>query len=358
MTRVEIAGEDFLIDGKPTYAGREWQGHRIEGLLLNSRMVQATYDDLNPETRGRWAYPDTGEWDPERNLEEFLAMLPEYRRYGLLGITVNLQGGSPEGYSKAQPWDNSAFDPEGALRPAFMDRLRRILDRADELGMVVIVGYFYFGQDERLRDEAAVRRAVEDATRWLLAGGWANVIVEINNESDVPRYEHEILQPQRVHELIALAKGITHEGRRLLVGTSFVGWNRVERAPAADLNISDAVFASSDFLLLHGNAAHDPGRVAEMVRKARAWPRYHDRPIPIVFNEDDHFNFEQPVNNFVEATEGHASWGYFDPGDGAGGAGARSNYQDGYQLVPVNWGINTARKQGFFRLVGEMTGEG
>jgi hypothetical protein len=346
MTRVEIAGEDFLIDGKPTYPGREWHGHRIEGLLLNSRMVQATFDDLNPETRGRWAYPDTGEWDPERNLQEFLAMLPEYRHHGLLGITVNLQGGSPEGYSREQPWDNSAFTSEGALRPAFMDRLRRILDRADELGMVVIVGYFYFGQDERLQDEVAVRRAVEGTTRWLLAGGWENVLVEINNECDVPRYEHAILQPQRVHELIALAKEITHEGRRLLVGTSYGG----RRIPG------DAVAAVSDLLLLHGNGVTDPAYIADMVARTRALPSY--RPMPIVFNEDDHFNFEQPANNFTVAIEHRASWGYFDPGDGAGGAGARSNYQDGYQLVPVNWGINTERKKGFFRLVGEMTGEG
>ena len=33
MTRVAIRGEDFLIDGRPTYAGRAWRGHRIEGLL-------------------------------------------------------------------------------------------------------------------------------------------------------------------------------------------------------------------------------------------------------------------------------------------------------------------------------------
>ena len=101
-----------------------------------------------------------------------MAALPEWRRNGLLAFTVNLQGGSPEGYSKAQPWENSAFDPDGNLRPAYMSRLARILDRADELGMVAIVGYFYFGQDQRVKDEAAVRRAVTNATNWLLDGGY------------------------------------------------------------------------------------------------------------------------------------------------------------------------------------------
>jgi hypothetical protein len=37
---------------------------------------------------------------------------------------------------------------------------------------------------------------------------------------------------------------------------------------------------------------------------------------------------------------------------------ALGDYVNGYQLVPVNWGINTPMKQGFFRLLKEMTGGG
>src|SRR5687767_8616007 len=58
-TTVSIQGDAFHINGRPTYEGRTWNGKKIEGLLLNSRMVQATFDDLNPETVGKWAYPDT-----------------------------------------------------------------------------------------------------------------------------------------------------------------------------------------------------------------------------------------------------------------------------------------------------------
>ena len=50
-TEVSIVGDAFHINGQPTYAGRTWNGHKIEGLLLNSRMVQGIFDDLNPETR-------------------------------------------------------------------------------------------------------------------------------------------------------------------------------------------------------------------------------------------------------------------------------------------------------------------
>jgi hypothetical protein len=340
-TTVSIRGEDFWINGAPTYAGRAWMGHRIEGLLLNSRMVQAIFDDLNPQTRQRWAYPDTGEWDAERNVQEFLAMLPVYRQHGLLAVTVNLQGGSPEGYSREQPWENSAFSAEGELRPAYADGLQRVIDTADTSGMVVIVGYFYQGQDERLRDETAVLRAVDEATDFLLAGGWTNVMVEINNECNT-RYEHAILQPERVHELIERVKA---RSQRLLVSTSYGG-----RGRGPDENVA----RSADFVLLHGNGPTNPDLIAEHIARARLAPGYHGQPI--VFNEDDHFDFDRPQNNFVAALSRHASWGYFDPGAGAGGAGASGDYVNGYQLVPVNWGINTERKRQFFALVESVTG--
>src|SRR5688572_28438792 len=96
-TTVTIEGERFLINGRPTYTGRSWRGMTIEGLLMNSRMVQGVFDDLNPVTRGRWAYRDTKRWDPERNTREFIAAMPAWRKHGLLSFTINLQGGSPEG---------------------------------------------------------------------------------------------------------------------------------------------------------------------------------------------------------------------------------------------------------------------
>jgi hypothetical protein len=334
-TTVSIRGDGFLINGKPTYAGRTFRGMKIEGLLMNSRMVQGIFDDRNEATRSKWAYPDTGKWDPERHTREFVAAMPEWRRHGLLSFTINLQGGSPQGYSKEQPWENTAINPDGSLRPDYMNRLERILDRADELGMAPMVGVFYFGQDERLKDEAAVKTALRNAVEWLLAKGYRNVLLEVNNECNV-RYDHDILKPPRVHELIELAKGITAGGRRLLVSTSY-GGNRVP---------FENVVRASDYLLLHGNGVNDPKRIAQMVVETRAVPGY--RPVPILFNEDDHFDFEKPENNMLAAVSQYASWGYFDPG--------KSDYVDGYQCPPVNWGINTERKKGFFGLLKEMTG--
>jgi hypothetical protein len=337
-TVVSIEGDAFHLNGRPTYQGRTWKGHKIEGLLMNSRMVQGIFDDRNPATVAQWAYPDTRRWDAERNTREFIEAMPAWRRHGLLAFTLNLQGGSPQGYSRDQPWHNSAINDDGSLRSDYLGRLERILRKADELGMVVIVGYFYFGQDERLKDEAAVLRATDAATDWLLDHGWRHVLVEINNECNV-RYDHAILQPARVHELIERVRKQTRQGRRLLVSASYGG---------GTIPLENVV-RTADYLLLHGNGIIDPKHIAAMVRQTRQVAGY--RPKPILFNEDDHFDFDRDTNNFSAAVAERASWGYFDF------RMKDEGFDDGYQSVPVNWGISSMRKRGFFRLLSEITGE-
>ena len=213
--------------------------------------------------------------------------MAEWRRHGLLGLTLNLQGGSPQGYSQDQPWHNSAFSPDGSLRPEYMRRLERILDRADTLGMVAIVGLFYFGQDQRLENDDAVRRAVREATLWLSRKEYRHVLIEIANECDNAKYDQPLIKPERVVELIELARSVTRNGWRYPVSVSFNGG----RIP------SPAVVANADFLLLHGNGVADPARIPGMVAQARKVDGY--RPMPILFNEDDHFDFDKPTNNFV-----------------------------------------------------------
>ena len=336
MTTISIEEDKFYIDGEVTYAGRAFRDDPIEGLLMNSRMIQATYDDVNPETVGRWAYPDTGKWDAERNVDEFINTLPVYRDHGVLGLTLNFQGGSPEGYSKEQPWHNYGYTIEGDLLPAYAERMKRAIDRMDQLGMVAILGCFYFGQDQQLKDERAVIRAVDNTIEWVFQQGYQNVIIEINNECNIRKYVHDILKPDRIHELIDRAKAITQGGRRLLVSTSYGG----RFIPLEN------VVRSGDFLLIHGNGVTDPDVIVEMVEKTRQVEGYS--PKPILFNEDDHFEFDKPWNHFLAAVSQYASWGFFDPGE--------SNYKDGYQSPPVNWGLSTDIKKGFFELAKEMTG--
>ncbi len=340
-TSVTISGGKFLINGAPTVAGRTWRGYSVEGLLPNARLVQGIFDDLNPETRTRWAYPDTGRWDPERNTNEFVAAMPAWREHGLLAFTLNLQGGSPMGYGN-QGWINSAFAADGALRPDYFARLEHILDRADDLGMVVILGLFYFGQDQVLRDETAVFRATDDTLAWLHARGYRNLVIEACNETNERGYDHEILRPAGINRLLARIRDTKHEGFAFPAAVSLGGCTLP----------SDAIVAASDVILLHGNnragQATTPAIIRDLVAKTRALPSYRGQPI--VFNEDDHYDFAQPDNDFFAATEVGASWGYFDY------RRRGEPFADGYQSVPADWTISSDRKERFFATVETIFG--
>ena len=203
--------------------------------------------------------------------------------------------------------------------------------------MAVILGLFYFGQDERLKDENAVKNAVISTIDWLFAKGYRNVLIEINNECNV-KYDHDILKPERVHELIELVKSMKKKGYRYYCGTSYGG---------GFIPLPNVVM-SSDFILIHGNGVSVPGRISDMVSRTRSVEGY--TPKPILFNEDDHFNFDKEDNNFIAAIKSYASWGYFDY------RMKDETYFDGYQSVPVDWGINSDRKKGFFSLLNQITG--
>jgi hypothetical protein len=107
------------------------------------------------------------------------------------------------------------------------------------------------------------------------------------------------------------------------------------------------VVKSSDFILLHGNGMSEPKRISKLVESTRQVDGYTTKPI--LFNEDDHFNFDKESNNFVEAVKSYASWGYFDYRmDG-------ESFENGFQSVPVDWTISSERKKSYFNLLKYIT---
>jgi len=341
-TSVAIAGNAFHINGKPTYPGRSFRGSKVEGQLFTSRMVNCIINDQNPETRGMWAWRD-GPWDPERNTSEFIAALPLYRSHGLTSVAFNVQGGSPMGYGWNQPWHTSGYTPDGRLLPDYKSRLLRVLDAVDANGMVAVLGYFYVSATPALADETAFLRATDEITDLVCDGGYTNVLIEVANEADISRWTAESIKPARSHELVARvqtrSKGrVKTPAGRLLVSTSF--------ATAAP--IPERLLRTADYVLYHGNGLATPQAVHARAKQIRATAGYHGQPLLI--NEDDHFDFDKPENNFLAAVEEYSGWGYFDYRQ------IRERFEDGYQSLPVDWGINSVRKKGFFSLLAEVTG--
>ena len=359
MTQIAVAEQAFHLDGRPTYAGRTFEGRPIEGLLFNVRAVQATFDDAYPTTRRHWAYPDTGVWDPQRNTDAFCAALPTWRDHGVLAFTINFQGGGPlyvpEIYGA---YDNNGFTPDGDIVPAYAARIAQVLDRADALGMAVIVGLFYWVSVQRMANEQAIWRAAHQALDWLADTGHRNLLIEVANEVDVvyDRTGYGIFHPARTHEMVARLKEHHPE---MLISTSG-GGAHVESGrgmPSRDL------VATADLILLHGNGTR-PAQLEAAIRAVRDLPEFGRHPKPIVINEDS-----PAVPNLEAAWRHYASWGYYDQGFEGQGEDPYVHYAprprwadqplaelNGYQTPPVNWEINTPFKCAFFARVAEITG--
>lgn len=351
-TEIAVDGSRFLINGTPTYSGMEYGGKPVEGLLLNSRMVQALFDDACDATRDRWRYPDTRVWDPDRNTDEFCAALPSYREHGLLAVTVGLQGGgsvyTPEVYDH---FENSAFAPDGAFRKPYFDRLLRIIKTADAVGMVVIVNYFYVKHVKRIVDDGLIREITEQTTDWLLRTGHRNILVDLANEA-AAWWRRPLFEPARIHALIDVVKSTELDGRRLLVGASTGGGRQIP---------TGKWLATEDVSMPHGNGC-TPVELTAKLRALKQQPEYRARPRPICVNEDSVF-----VDNLEAAVAEGCSWGFYCQGYGSGYKdrsdwtthGRESDYDQlsGFQTVPVNWGINTPIKRTFFDKVREISGQ-
>jgi hypothetical protein len=350
-TSVSINGEDFQVNGQFTYPGRVWDSNDIEGLLLNSRMVNGVYDDMDGS-------PPSGmlPWDPLENTLDYIANMDDWRSQGLAALGINFQGGSnrcndlfgdnqnavvdnnpfgANGTKAFADWNNGIDSPESR----YLARMGSIIRRADDLGMVVILGFFYFGQDDEIQDEAAVQAGVDAATDWVLENGWTNVLIEINNESNI-NYDHTNLQPDNVSDLIQRvqqrssgAAGAHLPEGRLLVSTSGGG----------GYDPPDEWIQVSDFVLLHGNSLNSSG-VHSLVDGVRGENVWQTNPKPIIFNEDS-----TSLSNFQAAVEEHASWGYYD--------------NNGYQCQFDNndsarWTLAKATEDGYWPMVAEISGFG
>ena len=251
-------------------------------------MVQGIFDDLNPETR-KWAYPDTGSWDAERNTREFLAAMPEWRRHGLLGLHHQPPGRQPAGLLQDAALAQLRLHADGSLRPDYMRRLERILDRADELGMVAILGLFYFGQDERLegRGRPSSVRCVE-ATLWLLDEG-VSQRADRGQQRVQRAYDHAVLQAATASSRADRARSVTRNG----------GASRQHQLRRRDGPVARSRRAGSTSCCSTATASTDRPNRANGGADTRQVAGY--RPMPILFNEDDHFDFDKPANNFAAA---------------------------------------------------------
>lgn len=284
---LSIEGENFLINGKLTYSEIPGCDSRMHGLLMNARLIQGIFDDkADPARFNRFGLT----FSPEENTDALIAALPDWYQYGLRCFTVGLQGGGPCFTVDNNAIENNPFSPDGLqIDPAYLARLTRLLNAADELGMVVIVSALYCGQIRHLDGAQAVINAIRTTARWLRKGGWKNVIFEPANEYDIDRYDgYPIVQTHQ--GMVALLDLARHESG-LPVGCSGGGGT-----------LDPEVARASDVIIFHGNGQPRQA-MANLIANARKWAPGK----PILCNEDS-----QAITNMQVCMDHHASWGYYN----------------------------------------------
>lgn len=242
---------------------------------MNVRMVNSTFEDRRRT-----------DFDSDENTARFISKISEYNAYGVRAFTLNLQGGFP-GYEGAV---NSAFRPNGTLRPHYMSRIKRVIDVCDQYDMIVILGFFYQRQDQILRDKEAVKRGVVNAVHWIKKNDLTNVVIEIANEYNHSGFNHDVLKTAKGEvELIRLAKKTAPD---LLVSTSGLGHGKMDELIAKE----------ADFILIHFNGT----KVEDISKRINALKKYNK---PIVCNEDDKIG-QEAVLALQASVDNGASWGF------------------------------------------------
>ena len=191
-----------------TYEGSRYR-RRVRGSLAMVRVTQALFDDEWMRER---------RFDPDANTDRLIGQLATYKRHGVGGIVVGLQGGDP-GYSGvANGVDRgasadlgeksgalvSAYEADGSLKPAWTSRLDRLLRAADSHSLVVCLVLFQQDQDEALSSPEAIVAAASNVARHLIERNARNVIIDIADAWDEPegRWDHRRFIPRYVEFLI------------------------------------------------------------------------------------------------------------------------------------------------------------
>ena len=287
-TRLSIQDRRFFLNGAPVYSELSACPEEFQGLLLNARFIQGVFDDnMAPERFRRFGRT----FDPDRNTDALIAALPAWYGKGLRAFTVGFQGGGPCFTLDNGTIGNNPYSPDGsAIDPAYLGRMQKIIEAADELGMVVIVSLLYGAQCRFFENDGAIRRAVETACGWLRKLAPTNVILEVANEFDYASFDgHPVIQDEK-----SMAS-LIDEARRLSGGLP-VGCS------GSGGYFSQAVAEASDVILVHGNG-QSRQQLANLLKKAFAV-----RPArPVLCNEDS-----QAIGNLAVAMRAGASWGYYN----------------------------------------------
>jgi hypothetical protein len=125
--------------------------------------------------------------------ERHVNNLDNMAAHGINCVGVYIQGANA-GYPDPEA-GLDGFHRDGRLMPDVAKRLEWLVREADKRNMVVMVGILSPRKDQDLYDDDAIKRAIQEAGRFLTRRKLRNVFVDIMHEFDQPkRIDHALLR--------------------------------------------------------------------------------------------------------------------------------------------------------------------
>lgn len=257
-----------------SYGGSAYR-RKVKGSLALVRVAQGLFDDEWMRER---------DFDPDANTDGLIDQLDTYKRHGVGGIVVGLQGSNPfysveaNGVGRGSSADLgekagalvSAYRRDGSLKEDWLLRLDRLIEAADKRGLVVCLILFQQDQDEALESTRAIANAASNIARHLIETDARNVIVDVADAWDEPegRWDHRRFIPRYVESLIRTVRDeFQHASFSLPIGASS-GSGMLYPLSLAQL---------CDVVLLQGNGRSAPDKLA----RAQQFKNYA-RPVLMV----------------------------------------------------------------------------
>jgi hypothetical protein len=157
----------------------------------------------------------------DKTTQELIDHLDTYKSFGINMVGVYFMG--------SRFGDVKGYLPDTSLNPAYANRMARIIEAADERGMVVLVGCLYWSTSRAKEDlghwtQKEANQAVANTVEWLSKHNYRNVFVDPDNEGMAAR-----ANGWRIESMIAAA----HEVDDAIM----VANNNHTKAGNCDLNI-------------------------------------------------------------------------------------------------------------------------
>jgi len=113
----------------------------------------------------------------DRTAQDLIDNLDAFAGYGVNTLSVYFMG--------SRFGDVKGYDEDASLSSVYAERMARIIEAADNRGMVVLVGCLYWSTSRSKWDswtQAEANKAVANTVAWLKEKRYRNVFVDIDNE--------------------------------------------------------------------------------------------------------------------------------------------------------------------------------